>query len=246
MDESEAYILGNNNLLLLVENIDSISEIIESQNFAKRVDQLILKELKTLVKTFLATGTVGSIVTERQERGPIKMQSSSLELTSYPNSLSLNQINKHGVVKVALALQTNINFSIGNVPMTGVSNESTAEPSKRSNHPHKPLFHLANHVFYFKSWEGQAAHDQVAIANNNQDNNEMIQEEPEIEVIDMEDELRQPRGPAEANRHPRNRKQPKSNELLRNLDSLNISDNLKAKFLHCLKTGESKNGAPPQ
>ena len=194
----------------------------------------------------MATGTIGSVVKERQEKSIGKMQSSSLDLVSYPSALSLNQINKHGVTKVALSLQANIDFAIDNGSLPGTVHRSKTESSKGSNMARKPDFHLANHVFYFKSWENQAVNEQIANANRQQDNHEMITEDPDVEVIDMEAELRQPRGQAEPNRNQRNRNQPKPNELLKNLDGLNISDNLKAKFLNCLRTGDSNNVAPAQ
>jgi hypothetical protein len=244
LDESEGYLIGNNNILLLVENVETVTEIVESHSFSKRIDQTILKELKILIKSFFVVKDIGNIETERNESHFTKQSDSNFAFSSYPTSLSLNHINNFQISKMAISLQTNIGFSVIKSSVEGTSSKGTDGKAsiQSSSNVDKSKFQLVNHVHFFKFWEDETLNPGNREAGEIEgENTKMIQERSDEEVIEF---LAEPKtGPNQ--KQPRKQSRPKTQakptDLIKNLDSLNISDNLKAKFLTCLKPSNNNN-----
>ena len=227
--------------MLLVENIDTLVEIVDSGSFARRVEASLLPELRVLIRSFLTVQETAGATIER-DRPPVgRPLDGNLDLANYVDRLHMNNVNQAQVTRLALNLEQNIRFELGSQAKThfetGPINSEPAGSDKGGQRRavDRSRFQLKHHVFYFSAWaEGDKTEEAERPAPEGEEGE--VEEVADEAVIDFEEpRTGQPRRPGS-----RGPARTKGTDIIKNLDGLNISDSLKAKFLQCVKPQNKK------
>lgn len=215
LDESEGYLLPLNELLKICEDLSNFETPIRTSFESRGINSQIAQDLILTINKALNTTESANTSTKNTN---LNIKENFETLDEYKTNL--NAINTKKLKNIKLVLQNDFNFSVikGNKTFYSSSFDE-ARPQISSTVANK--MKIRNYCFFVKKSSGDGERN---IKNQIDEHHAMEEEDhqEEIEILDNSNKIK-----------PVNQ-----SDLMKNLHSLNISDNLRNKFMKSIQTAD--------